>query len=92
MTVRHPKLRILRRPVVLDRFGIGNTCLQERINEDLIPPPINLGGRAVGWLEHEIDRVLAAFVAGRSPKYIKVLVKDLVAARVAVEEQQELPL
>ena len=28
------------------------------------PPPINLGGRAVGWLSSEVEAVIAAMAAG----------------------------
>jgi len=73
---------IKRRPEVLNRFSIGNTCLYARIKEGLIPTPISLlGGRSVGWLEHEIDHVLAAMVAGKSEDHIKVLVSHLVDQR-----------
>ena len=72
---------IQRRPEVLNRFGIGNTCLHNRIKQGLMPPPIPLGGRAVGWLEHELDQVLAAMVAGKSQDHIKALVGHLVDQR-----------
>lgn len=73
--------RIQRRPEVLDRFGIGNTCLHSRIKQCLMPPPIPLGGRAVGWLQHELDQVLAAMVAGKSEEHIKALIGHLVDQR-----------
>ena len=75
------QLRIIRRPEVLNRLGIGNTALHYRIKEGLIPPPIPLGARAVGWLEHELDQVLKAMAAGKSTGYIKTLVSHLIDQR-----------
>lgn len=73
--------QINRRPEVLKRFGISNTCLHSRINEGVFPPPIPLGGRSVGWLEHELDQTLAAMVAGKSQEHIKALVGHLIDQR-----------
>ena len=36
---------------------------------------------SVGWLEHEINAIIAARVAGKSDDEIKVLVSELEAAR-----------
>ena len=88
MTYKQLQIRMLRRRKMLDRFGIANTCLQDRISNGLIPPPVSLGGRAVAWPEHEIDQVLAAFVAGRTPDQIKTLVKELVAHRKLADQQE----
>jgi len=73
--------RFIRRPEVLSRFGIGNTCLHHRIHDNLIPPPLPLGGRSVGWLHHELDQVLAAMVAGKSQEHIRALVGHLIDQR-----------
>ncbi len=75
------QLQINRRPEVLKRFGISNTCLHDKINKGLMPPPIPLGGRSVGWVSHELDQVLAAMVAGKSQDHIKALVGHLVDQR-----------
>ena len=90
MSIKLPQFRILRRPDLLDRLGIGNTCLNEKIAEGLIPPGLTLfGGRAVGWPEHEIDLILAAVVAGRSKEQINSLVKLLVADRDFADQPRE---
>ena len=44
-------------------------------------PPVNLGGRSVGWPEHEIAAINAALIAGKSEAEIKELVKKLTADR-----------
>lgn len=73
--------RIVRKPQVLSTLGISKSTLFNRINAGLIPPSINLGGRACGWLEEEIQTVLSALVANRKPDDIKELVKNLMEAR-----------
>lgn len=75
---------ITRRAEVKQRLGIKNTCLYMRVKAGLIPPPISLGGRAVGWLQHELDIVLAAMAAGKSELVIIKLVKSLVEQRCSI--------
>ena len=72
---------INRKPEVLKRLGLAKSTLHDRINHNLLPPPISLGARAVGFLQHEIDAVLAAMIVGKSNDEIKVLVLELVAQR-----------
>ena len=79
------KYYIDRRPEVLGRFGIRNTCLHNRIKSGLMPPPIPLGPRSVGWLRHELDAVLSAMVAGKSEDHIRALIGHLVDQRKLAE-------
>jgi prophage regulatory protein len=72
---------IVRRPSVLEQFGISNTCLHQRIKQKLMPPSIPLGERSVGWLSHELDAVLAAMVAGKNKDHIRSLVTNLIDQR-----------
>jgi prophage regulatory protein len=51
---------ILRLPVVKSRTGLSRSTIYLRITEGLFPKPVNLGGRAVGWLASDIDRWLAS--------------------------------
>ena len=54
------KLSILRRKQVEKRTGLSRSTIYLRIQEGTFPKPINLGERAVGWLENEIEAWLAA--------------------------------
>ena len=72
---------INRRPELLRRFGIGNTCLHNKIKQGLMPPPISLGARAVGWVNVELDAVLAAMIAGKSDDHIRALVSHMIDQR-----------
>ncbi len=76
-----PQHYINRRREVLARFGISNTFFHNLIKQGLMPPPIPLGARSVGWLQHELDAVLAAKVAGKDDKNIRALVGHLVDQR-----------
>ncbi len=49
------KLSILRRKQVEKRTGLSRSTIYLRIQEGTFPRPINLGARAVGWLENEIE-------------------------------------
>lgn len=80
------QIRYQRRPEVLARTGICNSSLCDRISKGQFPPPISLGGRAVGWLEHEVSAVLAALAAESSQEEIRQLVKTLVQRRKNLAE------
>jgi len=56
-------LSILRRRQVEKRVGLTRSPLYARIKAGTFPKPIQLGnGRAVGWIEAEIDAWLTAQV------------------------------
>jgi len=51
---------ILRLPNVKARTGLSRSTIYLRIAEGSFPKPVSLGGRAVGWIESEIDDWLKA--------------------------------
>lgn len=46
---------ILRLPEVKSRTGLSRSTIYLRVAEGRFPPPISLGGRAVGWVESEVQ-------------------------------------
>jgi prophage regulatory protein len=46
---------ILRLPTVKARTGLSRSTIYLRISEGNFPKPVALGGRAVGWVEAEIN-------------------------------------
>ena len=50
--------RILRLPAVIQLTGLSRSTIYLRIAEARFPKPVSLGGRAVGWLEAEIQEWL----------------------------------
>lgn len=79
-------LRIQRKAEVAKQLGICLSTLRTRIIDGLYPPPINLGARAVGWLAHETEAVIAAIAAGQSEGEIRELVKQLIKLRMQLAE------
>ena len=49
---------ILRLPAVQARTGLSRSTIYLRVSEGRFPKPISLGGRAVGWVETEVDNWL----------------------------------
>ncbi len=47
--------RILRRPQVLRRIGLGKSTLYRMLDGGTFPRPVKLGLHAVGWREDEIE-------------------------------------
>jgi len=56
---------ILRRRQVEARIGLSRSTIYLYIQEGAFPKPINLGTRAVGWLESEIDKWLMERIENR---------------------------
>ncbi len=54
---------ILRLPEVQKRTGLSRSSVYLRIAEGTFPKQISLGGRAVGWVESEIDAWLEQQIA-----------------------------
>jgi prophage regulatory protein len=50
---------ILRLPTVKARTGLSRSTIYLRIAEGSFPAPVLLGGRAVGWIEAEVNDWLA---------------------------------
>lgn len=50
---------IMRRREVERRTGLSRSTIYERIRTGAFPAPISLGGKSVGWIEHEVNHWLA---------------------------------
>ncbi len=48
-------IRFLRLPEVLARTGLSRSTIYVRLAAGCFPQPVSLGGRAVGWIEAEVD-------------------------------------
>jgi prophage regulatory protein len=55
----------LRLSTVRSRTGLSRSTLYRRISEGRFPSPIQLGGRAVGWLDSDIDAWIEAQMRAR---------------------------
>lgn len=74
-------LRILRINEVLQRQGLPKSTFYEKVKNKLMTPPVNLGARAVGWPEHEVDEITRALISGANVEQVKQLVFDLTEQR-----------
>lgn len=60
---------ILRLPAVKTRTGLSRSTIYLRMSENRFPAPISLGGRAVGWIEAEVNEWLTKHIeASRKPE------------------------
>lgn len=49
---------ILRLPAVRASTGLSRSSIYARVAERTFPQPVSLGGRAVGWLQSEVQEWL----------------------------------
>lgn len=61
-------MKIMRLRQVEETTGLKKTAIYARITEGRFPQPVNLDGKAVGWVESEIQDWLAERVAARPSK------------------------
>lgn len=54
---------ILRLPEVIARTGLSRSSIYLRMSQNAFPPSVSLGGRAVGWVEQDIDTWLEEKIA-----------------------------
>ena len=51
---------VLRLPAVKARTGLSRSTIYMRVAHGGFPAPVSLGGRAVGWIEAEVNAWLTA--------------------------------
>ena len=72
---------IHRLPALQAVFDLAQSTIYLHVSQGLLPKPVSLGPRAVGWPADEIDQIINARIAGKSEGDIKSLVVSLTAAR-----------
>ena len=60
---RPGQVRFLRLPEVLARTGLSRSTIYVRLEQGRFPRPVSLGGRAVGWIEAEVDEWMRERIA-----------------------------
>ena len=55
--------RFLRLPEVMARTGLSRSTIYVRLEQGRFPRPVSLGGRAVGWIEAEVDEWMRERIA-----------------------------
>jgi prophage regulatory protein len=74
-------LKVIRKPEAICLAGLSRTSLYEQSRKGLFPKPISLGERAVGYLEHEVQTVIAARSVGKTDQELREIVKSLMKQR-----------
>ena len=60
------QINILRLKQVQGRTGLSRSTIYDRMGKGTFPRSINLGARAVGWLESEINAWLFSCIENRA--------------------------
>lgn len=63
---------ILRLPAIKNKTGLSRSAIYSRIAKNTFPKQITLGGRAVGWIEQEIDEWIIKKIAQSKQNQSKV--------------------
>jgi prophage regulatory protein len=75
-------MSIMRMPAVKAETGHrSHASIYNAIREGLFTKPVRIGARAVGWPSGEVQAIVAARIAGKSPIQIRALVSQLETAR-----------
>ena len=63
--------RILRLPETEQKVGLKETQIRQKVAEGTFPKPVKLSasGRAIGWLENELEAYLDELIAARERGY-----------------------
>lgn len=63
-------MRILRLKEVIENTGLSRSTIYKYVSEGTFPEPVHLGGRTVGWVNHEIEDWIIAKVEARDSKQL----------------------
>lgn len=72
---------LLRTPDVCAVTGMARPTLYEAMAKGLFPRPIKLGAKSSAWPALEVNKMLAARIAGKSEDDLRALVVELTEAR-----------
>jgi len=75
---------LLKLPKVLSITAKSKSSLYNDINAGLFISPALIGARAVAWPKNEVESLINAQIAGKTPEEIKLLVKVLIEKRKEV--------
>ena len=73
--------KIIRKSTIQGKFPISTSALYERIKRGVFPTSIQLGGKAVGWIEEEVYTVIRAMITGADKSALEQLVARLISER-----------
>lgn len=59
------ELRVIRLPEVIRKTGLSRTTIYMMSRDQLFPEAVSLGGKAMGWIEAEINQWIKQRMAAR---------------------------
>jgi prophage regulatory protein len=68
---------ILRLPAVRASTGLSRSTIYLRVSQGTFPRPVSLGGRAVGWLEAEVQEWLQRQIEASRKAAARALIAQL---------------
>lgn len=77
-------LKFIRKPEVAIMTAMPKSTLEFNVTKGLFVPPINIGARAVAWIESEVQQLMVARARGFTDNQVKALVKKIVADRKSI--------
>lgn len=70
-----------RLPDLIRNERVSRTTIFTRVKSGVLPPPVSLGDRALGWPAHELTTLRRARAAGMDEETLRALVRRIVLAR-----------
>ena len=61
-------MKLIRLPTVMGSTGYGKSMIYKLIKEDQFPKPVQLGARAVAWVDEEVQAWIHKRIAASRPK------------------------
>ncbi|MEA5368640.1 AlpA family transcriptional regulator [Vibrio parahaemolyticus] len=58
-------MRFLKLKEVMEKTALSRSAIYRKMNEDAFPKSVNLGDRAVAWVESEVDGWMAKVLVNR---------------------------
>ena len=80
MTETNP-IKMLRIKEIMTRLGSSRQTIYNKIKKGLFVSPVHIGEHSSRWPSNEVDKILAAHIAGRDDEFIMTLIKQLIKER-----------
>lgn len=58
-------MRFLKLKEVMEKTALSRSAIYRKMNEDAFPKSVNLGDRAVAWIESEVDEWMEGIISIR---------------------------
>ena len=75
------KMKVLKLKNVINITALSRSTIYNKINEGIFPKPIQLGERAIGFLESEVQTFISLLVKGISKDEMRGAILNIVERR-----------